>query len=134
MEASPASTSGGEAGRGQRCQTTAYNPALDVNVDCVVEQTDERAVSKVIGTAVTETQPKVHQGAALAIAPTSGHVYLAWRQFGLGVDTDPIFHLESTDGGSDLFGRRRSFRRCAVRSRDDQHHVSNERVSVAGDR
>ena len=87
------------SGRGQRCQTASYNAALDVNVDCIVDKMDETAITQGTGTIPFAPGPKLHQGAAVAIAPTTGHVYIAWRQFRSGADTNALYISKSIDFG-----------------------------------
>ncbi len=86
-------------GNRQVCQTPGYNEALDLNLDCSVNSRDANLVTRLIGSTPPGTVKRVHQGAALAIAPSTGAVHLAYRQFKSGTSPDAIFATRSTDGG-----------------------------------
>ncbi|UCE72835.1 MAG: exo-alpha-sialidase, partial [Methanomassiliicoccales archaeon] len=42
---------------------------------------------------------RINQGTTMAIDPTNGHIYVAWRRFKSGTETDAILIAKSTDQG-----------------------------------
>jgi uncharacterized repeat protein (TIGR01451 family) len=87
-----------QASFGRSCGQTGYNPNADVNNDCRVDVLDLAYVSKTVGQPVP-AQPRLSQGATLAIDPLSGALQIAWRQFGDGVSPDAVVTVRSTNGG-----------------------------------
>ncbi len=87
-------------GMGGVCQTPAYLPDADVNLDCAVNNRDIQAVTRAFG-AVLPIAPPLHQGVALAIAPASGMLHAAWRQFAVSASgtTHQIQATTATDAG-----------------------------------
>ena len=56
---------------GDRCGQTGFNPNADVINDCAINALDLNYVSRFVGTPVP-AQPRLSQGAALAINPLTG--------------------------------------------------------------
>ena len=81
------------------CGQTGFNPNADTNNDCKVDLLDLAFVGKMVGQPVP-TQPRLSQGAALAIDPVSGALQIAWRRFNDGVLPDAIVTVRSTNGGT----------------------------------
>ncbi len=81
------------------CGQTGFNPNADTNNDCKVDLLDLAYVGKMVGQPVP-TQPRLSQGAALAIDPVSGALQIAWRRFNDGVLPDAIVTVRSTNGGT----------------------------------
>jgi len=86
-----------QASYGRSCGHVAYNPNADINNDCIVNVFDLNYVSRGVGRPVP-SQPRLSQGATLAVDPQSGALQIAWRQFNDGVLPDAIVTVRSTDG------------------------------------
>ena len=84
---------------GRSCGHVAFNPNADVNNDCIVNSLDLGYVARNVGQPVPP-QPRLSQGASLAINPQSGALQIAWRQFNDGVVPDAIVTVRSTNGGA----------------------------------
>ncbi len=97
--ASSADTNLVRASYGRSCGQTGFNPSADVINDCAINALDLNYVSRLVGTPVP-VQPRLSQGAALAINPVTGAVHIAWRQFNDGVKDDAIVTVQSVDGGT----------------------------------
>jgi uncharacterized repeat protein (TIGR01451 family) len=80
------------------CGQSGFNPNADVNRDCRVDLTDLTLIAQKTGT-VAPKQPRLSQGAALAIDPQTGALHIVWRQFADGVLPDAVVAVRSTDGG-----------------------------------
>ncbi|HEX2443734.1 MAG TPA: putative Ig domain-containing protein, partial [Vicinamibacterales bacterium] len=89
-----------QANLGRRCGQANFTPAADVTGDCVVNVTDLTLVTRALGQAVNPA-PRIAQGAAVAIAPTSGALHVVWRQFSATTGhPDALYAVRSTDGGA----------------------------------
>ena len=77
-------------------------------------------------------QPRLSQGATIAIDPQTGALQIAWRQFNDGVLPDAIVTVRSTNGGVPLRPRRELSPPRLVRSGHHRHVLQNERISVDG--
>ncbi|HET9667035.1 MAG TPA: FG-GAP-like repeat-containing protein, partial [Desertimonas sp.] len=88
-----------QASLGRSCGQTNFNPNADVNNDCTVNALDLGFVSRNAGLPVPR-QPRLSQGATLAIEPQTGALQVAWRQFNDGVLPDAIVTVRSTNGGA----------------------------------
>ena len=97
--ASSADTNLVRASYGRTCGQTGFNPNADVINDCSINALDLNYVSRLVGTPVP-VQPRLSQGAALAINPLTGAVHIAWRQFDDGAKPDAIVTVQSVDGGN----------------------------------
>ena len=84
---------------GRRCGEVGYNRLADTNKDCLVNVLDLTSVSKNIGRTYS-TLKRIPQGATLAIQPTTGDVYVAWREFRNGSLPDAIQFSRSTNFGN----------------------------------
>jgi uncharacterized repeat protein (TIGR01451 family) len=80
------------------CGQSGYNANADVNNDCKVDLIDLAVITRAAGTAVPK-QPRLSQGASLAIDPVTGALQIVWRQFADGVLRDAIVTVRSQDGG-----------------------------------
>ena len=60
------------------------------STDCGVTWSDPIAIS--------HPSDKVNQGAAVAVDPSTGMVYVSWRKFGLGVENDAIIVARAQSG------------------------------------
>ena len=87
-----------QASYNRTCGQTGFNPNADVNNDCKVDLVDYAFVGRAVGLPVP-TQPRLSQGATIAINPLTGAVQVAWRQFDDGVLGDAIVTVRSTNGG-----------------------------------
>ena len=89
-----------QANFGRRCGQANFNPDADVTGDCLVNVTDLAAVSRALGQSVPAA-PRIAQGAAVAIAPTSGALHIVWRQFNNNTGHgNALYAVRSTDGGA----------------------------------
>jgi len=88
-----------QASWGRSCGNASFNPNADTNNDCTVNAIDLNFVSRGVGLPVPR-QPRLSQGATLAIDPQSGALQVAWRQFNDGVLPDTIVTARSTNGGA----------------------------------
>ncbi len=105
--------------------------------------TAERAGSAPI--ALSTPSQQVSQGAAIAVDPVSGDVYVAWRQFASGAQPNAINVVKLTSGGTTVgpvdagplaaFLRPgKPFRRDVLRSGHDGRLLPDQRLSVDGRR
>ena len=88
-----------QASYNRACGQTGFNPNADTNNDCKVDLLDLAFVGRGVGQPVPR-QPRLSQGAALAIDPRNGTLQIAWRQFNDGVLPDAIVTVRSTNGGA----------------------------------
>ena len=88
-----------QASWGRSCGSPAFNPNADINNDCTVNVLDMTFVSRGVGRPVP-TQPRLSQGATLAIHPQTGTLQIAWRQFNDGILPDAIVTVNSANGGA----------------------------------
>ena len=123
-----------QANFGRRCGQANFNPDADVTGDCLVNVTDLAAVSRALGQSVPAA-PRIAQGAAVAIAPTSGALHIVWRQFNNNTGhRNALYAVRSTDGGRDLHtaGAHRDVQ--SVRAGRHVHDVPDERAADADGR
>ena len=88
-----------QASIGRSCGQANFNSNADTNNDCTVNAVDYNFVARGVGRPVP-TQPRLSQGATLAIDPVSGALQIAWRQFNDGALPDAIVTVRSTNGGT----------------------------------
>ena len=84
---------------GRRCGLTDYNPAADINGDCLVNLLDVSAVSRNLGRTYS-TERRVPQGAAIAIHPLTGEIYVTWREFKSATLPAAIQFVKSSNFGA----------------------------------
>ena len=87
------------AALGRVCGHPAFPPEADFNNDCRIDIVDVTLIGRGL-TLPVPRQPRLSQGAAIAIDPVTGAVQVAWRQFNDGVLPDAIVTVRSTDGGA----------------------------------
>ena len=80
------------------CGQDRFNASADVNNDCKVNSLDLGYVNQNVNRPVPP-QPRLSQGATLAIHPQTGALQFAWRQFRDGVSPDAIVAVRSNDAG-----------------------------------
>ncbi len=81
------------------CGQDRFNANADVNNDCKVNSLDLGYVNQNVNRPVPP-QPRLSQGATLAIHPQTGALQFAWRQFRDGVSPDAIVAVRSNDAGT----------------------------------
>ena len=86
------------ANLGRVCGQAAFLPGADYNNDCKIDIADLTLVGRGVGLPVPK-QPRLSQGATLAIDAQTGTLQIAWRQFNDGVLPDAIVTVRSTNGG-----------------------------------
>ena len=97
--ANTADTARVQASFNRTCGQPTFNPNADVNNDCKVDVLDMAFIGQRIGQPVPQ-QPRLSQGATIAIDPRTGTLQIAWRQFNDGVLGDAIVTVRSTNGGA----------------------------------
>ena len=85
------------------CGQVGYSANADVNNDCKVNSVDLAFMGTRLGRPVP-IQPRLSQGATLAIHPQTGALQFAWRQFKDGVSPDAIVAVRSNDAGTSFSG------------------------------
>src|SRR5262245_31284307 len=88
-----------QASWGRSCGQPGFNPNADINNDCIVNGFDLNFVSRGVSRPVP-AQPRLSQGATVAIDPGTGALQIAWRQFADGVLPNAIVSVRSNDGGA----------------------------------
>ncbi len=83
------------------CGQSGFNSDADVNRDWTVNVLDLASVSRSLGQRVAAR--RIPQGAAIAIDPVTGAVYVTWREFATPGQPDAIQFTVSRDFG-DSFG------------------------------
>ncbi len=81
------------------CGDAGFNPAADVNGDCIVDATDLTLISRAVGKTYP-TVRRIPQGANVTINPITGAVYVAWREFKAPGLPDAIQFVQSTNFGA----------------------------------
>ena len=87
------------ANLGRTCGQAAFRPNADFNNDCKIDVADLTLIGRAVGQPVPR-QPRLSQGATIAIDPQSGALQIAWRQFNDGGLGDAIVTVRSTNGGA----------------------------------
>jgi uncharacterized repeat protein (TIGR01451 family) len=90
-----------QASYNRTCGQTGYNRNADVNNDCRVDVLDLTIVGRGVGQPVPP-QPRLSQGATLAVDPETGALQIAWRQFNDGVLGDAIVTVRAAAGGTNM--------------------------------
>ncbi len=90
-------------------------------------------VSRGVGQPVPK-QPRLSQGATLAIDPQNGALQIAWRQFNDGVLPDAIVTVRSTNGGATVSAPTSRRHHQPVRAGHDGHLLPHQRLPDADHR
>ena len=120
-----------QASLGRSCGHVSFNSNADTNNDCIVNSLDLNFVARGVGLPVPK-QPRLSQGATLAIDPQTGTLQVAWRQFNDGVMADAIVAVRSTNGGAAFRPPRVVAHARLVRSGHERHVVPHERLPDDG--
>jgi hypothetical protein len=83
---------------GRSCGQSRFNSDADVNRDCTVNILDLANVSRNLGQ--RGAARRIPQGAAIAINPMTGAVYVAWREFATAGQPDAMQFAVSNDFGA----------------------------------
>ena len=114
------------------CGQSGFSPNADVNNDCKVDLVDYTFVGRATGQPVP-AQPRLSQGASIAIDPLTGAVQIAWRQFNDGVVPDAIVTVRSTNGGATMSAPRVVATLGSIRSVHHADLLPNQRLSDGRD-